>query len=160
MSTEVVAARLAGTVMGAIAKSLLTPKPGAGLVDAPVRPLPKPASPDRLAKVLARRLKDSDAQLPEHERPAAVEAVRSAFAAAGEIDADRLFALELDPARLREELRTSHPGPGPGLSPGPGPGPGPGLGPGEDLYEELLGLWAGRVRRRRRSASSSGTRTT
>ncbi|MFE2637463.1 NACHT domain-containing protein [Streptomyces scopuliridis] len=143
MSTEVVVARLAGTVMGAIAKSLLTPKPGAGLVDTPVRPLPKPASPDRLAKVLARRLRDSHAQLPEHERLAAVEAVRSAFAAAGEIGADRLFALELDPARLREELQTSHPGPGSG--PGLGLSPGLGLGPGEDLYEELLGLCCAHV---------------
>ncbi|MFD7121110.1 NACHT domain-containing protein [Streptomyces sp. NPDC059922] len=131
MSTEVVVARLAGTVMGAIAKSLLTPKPGAGLVAAPVRPLPKPASPDRLAKVLARRLKDAHARLPENERLAAVEAVRSAFAAAGELGPDRLFALELDPARLREELRTAHPGPGPG--------------PGEDLYLELLGLCCAHV---------------
>ncbi|MFJ2672566.1 NACHT domain-containing protein [Streptomyces sp. NPDC087525] len=131
MSTEVVVARLAGTVMGAIAKSLLTPKPGAGLVAAPVRPLPKPASPDRLAKVLARRLKDAHARLPENERLAAVEAVRSAFAAAGEIGPDRLFALELDPARLREELRTAHTSPG--------------LGPGEDLYLELLGLCCAHV---------------
>ncbi|MFD7290419.1 NACHT domain-containing protein [Streptomyces sp. NPDC059863] len=131
MSTEVVVARLAGTVLGAIAKSILIPKPGAGLVDTPVRPLPKPASPDRLAKVLARRLKDSHARLPENERLAAIEAVRSAFAAAGEIGADRLFALELDPGRLREELRASHPGPGPG--------------PGEDLYEELLGLCCAHV---------------
>ncbi|MFD9306605.1 NACHT domain-containing protein [Streptomyces sp. NPDC060048] len=127
MSTEVVVARLAGTVMGAITKSLLTPKPGAGLVAAPVRPLPKPASPDRLAKVLARRLKDAHARLPENERLAAVEAVRSAFAAAGELGPDRLFALELDPARLREELRTAHPGPG------------------EDLYLELLGLCCAHV---------------
>ncbi|MEV7683352.1 NACHT domain-containing protein [Streptomyces sp. NPDC088341] len=124
MSLEVVVARLAGTVMGAVAKSVLLPKPGAGLVASPVRPLPKPASPDRLAKVLAGRLKQSHAyaRLPENERLAAVEAVRSSFAAAGGLTPERLFALDLDPARLAGELRAPHPGPA------------------EDLYEELLGL--------------------
>ncbi|MEV0038735.1 NACHT domain-containing protein [Streptomyces sp. NPDC050804] len=129
MSLEVVVARLAGTVMGAVAKSVLLPKPGAGLVASPVRPLPKPASTDRLAKVLAGRLKQSHAyaRLPENERLAAVEAVRSSFAAAGGLTPERLFALDLDPARLAGELRTPHPGPA------------------EDLYEELLGLCCAHV---------------
>nr|WP_046500789.1 NACHT domain-containing protein [Streptomyces odonnellii] len=113
--------------MGAVAKSVLLPKPGAGLVASPVRPLPKPASPDRLAKVLAGRLKESYPRLPENERLAAFEAVRSAFAAAGELTPDRLFALDLDPARLAAELRTPCPGPA------------------EDLYEELLGLCCAHV---------------
>ncbi|MFE7128741.1 NACHT domain-containing protein [Streptomyces sp. NPDC057617] len=127
MSLEVVVARLAGTVVGAVAKSVLLPKPGAGLVASPVRPLPKPASPDRLAKVLAGRLKDSYTRLPENERLAALEAVRSSFAAAGELTPERLFALDLDPARLAAELRTPHPGPA------------------GDLYEELLGLCCAHV---------------
>ncbi|MGW6745179.1 NACHT domain-containing protein [Streptomyces sp. NPDC055025] len=128
MSLEVVVARLAGTVMGAVAKSVLLPKPGAGLVASPVRPLPRPASPDRLAKVLAGRLKQSHAyaRLPENERLAAVEAVRSSFAADG-LTPERLFALDLDPARLAGELRTPHPGPA------------------GDLYEELLGLCCAHV---------------
>ncbi|MFD7896150.1 NACHT domain-containing protein [Streptomyces sp. NPDC059743] len=129
MSLEVVVSRLAGTVLGAIAKSMLLPKQGAGLVASPVRPLPKPASPDRLAKVLAGRLEQSHAyaRLPENERLAALEAVRSSFAAAGELTPERLFALDLDPARLAAELRTPHPGPA------------------EDLYEELLGLCCAHV---------------
>ncbi|WP_078607299.1 NACHT domain-containing protein [Streptomyces flavidovirens] len=124
---EVALARLAGTVAGAAAKSLLIPRPGAGLVDAPVRPLPRPASPDRLAKVLGRRLAQSYADLPEAERLAAADAVRGAFEAAGEIGADRLFAVNLEPVRLAAELK--------------GPGPAAGLSArGEELYGELLGL--------------------
>ncbi|MFB6871331.1 hypothetical protein [Streptomyces sp. NPDC056323] len=55
---------------------------------------------------------DSYAGLPEHERLAAVEAVRDAFAAAGELTADRLFAVDLDPERPAAEL----PPPAAGLS--------------------------------------------
>ncbi|WP_328512577.1 NACHT N-terminal Helical domain 1-containing protein [Streptomyces sp. NBC_00376] len=62
--------------------------------------------------MLGGRLMDSCAGLPEHERPAAVEAVRDAFAAAGELTADRLFAMDLDPERLAAEL----PPPAAGLS--------------------------------------------
>ncbi|MFJ1930607.1 NACHT domain-containing protein [Streptomyces sp. NPDC088131] len=98
--TEVALVRLATTVLAAVAKSLLAPKPGAGLVPDPVRPLPRPAKPDRLAKVLGGRLEASYAGLPEHERLAAVEAVKDAFAAAGALTADRLFAVNLDPERL------------------------------------------------------------
>ncbi|MFI6683317.1 NACHT domain-containing protein [Streptomyces sp. NPDC050485] len=119
---EVVVVRLASTVVSAVAKSALSPKPGAGLVTGPLRPLPKPASPDRLAKVLGRRLEEAYGALPEHERTAAVDAVRDGFAAAGAIDAERLFALGLAPDRLAAELRRPHPGRG------------------EALYEELLAL--------------------
>ncbi|MFJ8583061.1 NACHT domain-containing protein [Streptomyces sp. NPDC093595] len=131
---ELVVARLAGTVVGAVARSLLPARPrtGAGLVDRPVRPLPLPAKPDRLAKVLSRRLAGSYAALPEHERLAAVDAVRDSFAAAGTLDADRLFRLGLDPARLHEELRSP-----PALA---------GLGErASDLYEELLSLCCAHV---------------
>ncbi|MDH2390392.1 hypothetical protein QCN29_16630 [Streptomyces sp. HNM0663] len=44
-SLEVVIARLAGTVLSTAVKPLLAP-----------RPLPRPASPDRLAKALSARL--------------------------------------------------------------------------------------------------------
>ncbi|WP_180357441.1 NACHT domain-containing NTPase [Streptomyces sp. TLI_146] len=124
---EVALVRLAGTVLSTVAKSLLSPKPGAGLVSAPVRPLPGPASPERLAKVLGRRLTDAYGSLPEHERTAAAEAVADTFAAAGEITPDHLFSLGLEPGRLRARLRRPHPGPG------------------EALYEELLGLCCAHV---------------
>lgn len=123
---EVALVRLAGTVVSTVAKSLLSPRPGAGLVPAPVRPLPKPASPERLAKVLGRRLTDTYGSLPEYERTAAADAVADAFTA-GEITPEHLFALDLDPERLRAELRRPHPGPG------------------EGLYEELLGLCCAHV---------------
>ncbi|WP_228183087.1 NACHT domain-containing protein [Streptomyces anulatus] len=122
--TEVALLRLATTVIGAAAKALLTPGPGAGLVPDPVRPLPRPAKPDRLAKVLAGRMTDAFADLPEHERLAALTSVQDTFAAADEPDAGRLFALELDPERLRAELSS----PAAGLS-----------ARAVDLYEELLG---------------------
>ncbi|WP_416975297.1 NACHT domain-containing protein [Streptomyces sp. 4F14] len=98
---ESVVARLAVTVV----KALLTPRPGAGLVAKPVRPLPKPASPERLARVLGGRIEDAYGGLPEHERLAAVAAVQDTFAGAGELTADRLFAVDLEPARLAAELR-------------------------------------------------------
>ncbi|MFJ6807104.1 NACHT domain-containing protein [Streptomyces anulatus] len=122
--TEVALLRLATTVIGAAAKALLTPRPGAGLVPDPVRPLPRPAKPDRLAKVLAGRMSDSYADLPEHERLAALTSVQDTFAAADEPDAGRLFALELDPERLRAELSA----PAAGLS-----------ARAVDLYEDVLG---------------------
>nr|WP_239081685.1 NACHT domain-containing protein [Streptomyces sp. SID9727] len=121
---EVALLRLATTVIGAVARSLLAPKPGAGLVSDPVRPLPRPAKPDRLAKVLGGRLADAYADVPGHERLAAVDAVRDAFAAGDGVTADRLFAAGLDPARLAAAL----PAPDPGLSERA-----------RSLYGELLG---------------------
>ncbi|MGW2108541.1 NACHT domain-containing protein [Streptomyces sp. NPDC001948] len=109
---EVALVRLATTVIGTVTRSLVTPRPGAGLVPDPVRPLPRPAKPDRLARVLGGRLAQSYAGLPEHERLAAVDAVRDTFVAAGELTADRLFAVDLDPERLAAEL----PPPAAGLS--------------------------------------------
>ncbi|MFJ6611046.1 NACHT domain-containing protein [Streptomyces sp. NPDC091289] len=122
--TEVALLRQATTVAGAAAKVLLTPRPGAGLVPDPVRPLLRPAKPDRLAKVLAGRMSKSYADLPERERLAALTSVQDTFTAAGEPDAGRLFALELDPERLRAELSA----PAAGLSERA-----------VDLYEDLLG---------------------
>ncbi|MFC8899395.1 NACHT domain-containing protein [Streptomyces cinereoruber] len=122
---EIALARLAGTVLGAVARSALAPRKGAGLVPSPVRPLPRPAGPDRLAKVLGGRLAERYGTLPEHERLAAVDGVRDAFASAGTVDADRLFAVDLDPLRLARALRS----PDAGLS-----------GRTLDLYDELLGL--------------------
>ncbi|MEV6081370.1 NACHT domain-containing protein [Streptomyces sp. NPDC052069] len=122
--TEVALIRLATTVLGSVARALLTPRPGAGLVTDPVRPLPRPAKPDRLAKVLGRRLAESYADLPEHERLAALASVQDTFASAGELGAERLFALELDPGRLCAELSA----PAAGLS-----------SRAAELYEELLG---------------------
>ncbi|MFC8729037.1 NACHT domain-containing protein [Streptomyces bacillaris] len=121
--TEVALIRLATTVLGAATKTLLTPRPGAGLVPDPVRPLPRPPKPDRLAKVLAGRLSEAYAELPEHERLAALTSVQDTFAA-GALDTDRLFALELAPERLHAELSA----PAPGLS-----------ARALDLYEDLLG---------------------
>lgn len=121
--TEVALIRLATTVIGAATKALLTPRPGAGLVPDPVRPLPRPAKPDRLAKVLAGRLSEAYADLPGHERLAALTSVQDTFAA-GVLDTDRLFALELNPERLRAELSA----PTAGLSERA-----------RELYEELLG---------------------
>ncbi|MFE2939899.1 NACHT domain-containing protein [Streptomyces sp. NPDC059255] len=130
---EVLLIRLAGTVAGAIAKSLLTPRPGAALVGDPVRPLPRPMgqdAPRRLARVLAGRLSDAYAALPEHERRAAADSVQDTFAAAGALDAELLFSLDLDPARLTTRLRA----PAAGLSERA-------LG----LYDELLGLCCAHV---------------
>nr|WP_202461734.1 NACHT domain-containing protein [Streptomyces sp. SID8374] len=116
--------RLATTVLGSATKTLLTPRPGAGLVPDPVRPLPRPPKPDRLAKVLAGRMSESYGDLPEHERLAAVASVQDTFVAASELEAGRLFAVELDPERLRAELSA----PAPGLS-----------ARACGLYEDLLG---------------------
>ncbi|MFH8760128.1 NACHT domain-containing protein [Streptomyces atroolivaceus] len=121
--TEVALIRLATTVIGTVARSLLAPRPGAALVPDPVRPLPRPAKPDRLVKVLGRRLAERYADLPEHERLAALDSVHDTFAAAGELTAERLFALDLDEDRLHTELAD----PAPGLS-----------GRAAELYDELL----------------------
>lgn len=121
--TEVALLRLATTVIGAVTRALLTPRPGAGLVPDPVRPLPRPAKPDRLARVLAGRMSESYADLPEHERLAALTSVQDTFEASV-ADIDRLFAVKLDPERLRAELSA----PATGLSERAC-----------ELYEELLG---------------------
>ncbi|MFH8290825.1 NACHT domain-containing protein [Streptomyces sp. NPDC018059] len=102
---ETVLVRLAATVLATLAKTVVAPHPGAGLVTARVRPLPKPAGPERLARVLSRRMADAYGRLPEHERLAAVAAVQDGFAAAGTLDAERLFAVDLDPRRLAAEMR-------------------------------------------------------
>ncbi|WP_327250104.1 NACHT domain-containing protein [Streptomyces sp. NBC_01320] len=102
---EAVVVRLASTVVSTVAKSVLAPKPGAGLVANPVRPLPKPAGPEKLARVLGERIASTYTSVPEHERLAAVAAVQDTFAAAGALDAERLFAADLDPGRLADELR-------------------------------------------------------
>ncbi|MFI7496924.1 NACHT domain-containing protein [Streptomyces sp. NPDC049687] len=102
---EVVVVRLASTVVSTVARSLLKPSPGAGLVPDPVRPLPKPAEPEKLARVLGERIAGGYAGLPEHERLAAVAAVQDTFAAAAPLDAKRLFAADLDPGRLADGLR-------------------------------------------------------
>ncbi|WP_019545627.1 NACHT domain-containing protein [Streptomyces sulphureus] len=100
---EVALGKLAGAVGGAVANSLL-PKPGAaGLVDGPVR-RPRAVAPERLVTVLARRLDGAYAGLAQHERLAAVDAVRRAFVAAGPLDADRLFACDLDAEALARTL--------------------------------------------------------
>ncbi|UFQ18142.1 MULTISPECIES: NACHT domain-containing protein [Streptomyces] len=117
---ETALVRLAVTALSTLARSVVTPQPGAGLVTGRVRPLPKPASPERLARVLSGRIKGSYARLPENERLAAVAAVRDAFAAAGTLDAERLFAVDLEPRRLAAEIRRPVP----------------------DLTEEAQGLYA------------------
>ncbi|WP_409238805.1 NACHT domain-containing protein [Streptomyces sp. PA5.6] len=102
---ETVLVRLAATALGTIAKAVVTPRPGAGLVAARVRPLPRPAGPERLARVLAGRIEEKYATVPGHERLAAVAAVQDGFAVAGTLDAERLFAIDLDPRRLATDLR-------------------------------------------------------
>ncbi|MGW6871245.1 NACHT domain-containing protein [Streptomyces xanthophaeus] len=120
---ETVLLRVAGTAAGALLKSLLARAPGAGLAVDPARPAPRWRRPAelgdaevrRLAEVLAARLSEATARLrlPEHERAAAVDAVGDAFAALGTLDAEALFAADLDPDALAAAL----PAPPPGLSP-------------------------------------------
>ncbi|MFF8654556.1 NACHT domain-containing protein [Streptomyces huasconensis] len=117
---ETALVRLAVTALSTLARSVVTPQPGAGLVTGRVRPLPKPASPERLARVLSARIEGGYTRLPENERLAAVAAVRDAFAAAGTLDAERLFAVDLEPRRLAAEIRRPVP----------------------DLAEEAQGLYA------------------
>ncbi|MFI1283932.1 NACHT domain-containing protein [Streptomyces sp. NPDC020858] len=106
---ETVLLRVAGTAAGALVKSLLARAPGAGLTPDPARPVPRWRGPSaelgeaeirRLADTLAARLGDATARLPEHERLAALAAVGDAFAALGPLDADALFAADLDPSAL------------------------------------------------------------
>ncbi|WP_367647120.1 NACHT domain-containing NTPase [Streptomyces sp. NRRL S-31] len=72
----------------------------------PVRPIPKPASAEKLARVLSRRILDRYETLPEHERLAAVTAVQDTFRAAGGLEAGRLLAADLNPERLAVELQS------------------------------------------------------
>ncbi|MFI8498592.1 NACHT domain-containing protein [Streptomyces sp. NPDC085524] len=131
---ETVLLRVAGTAAGAVVKSLLARAPGAGLAADPAGPAPRWRTPPaelgepemrRLSEVLAARLEEATARLPEHERLAAVAAVGDAFAALGPLDAGALFSADLDPAALAAAL----------------PAPPPGLGEGADaLYRRLVGL--------------------
>ncbi|MER6252592.1 NACHT domain-containing protein [Streptomyces sp. NPDC001584] len=119
---ETVLLRVAGTAAGTLVKSLLARAPGAGLAADPARPAPRWRKPPaelgddemrRLTEALAERLGPEAAALPEHERLAALDAVGDAFAALGPLDAESLFAADLDPAALAAAL----PGPPAGLSP-------------------------------------------
>ncbi|MFD9475866.1 NACHT domain-containing protein [Streptomyces nojiriensis] len=119
---ETVLLRVAGTAAGALVKSLLARAPGAGLAADPARPAPRWRKPPaelgdgemrRLTEALAERLGPETAALPEHERLAALDAVGDAFAALGPLDAESLFAADLDPTALAAAL----PGPPAGLSP-------------------------------------------
>ncbi|WKD35312.1 NACHT domain-containing protein [Streptomyces xanthophaeus] len=131
---ETVLLRVAGTAAGTLVKSLLARAPGAGLVADPARPAPRWRKPRaelgdgemrRLTRALAERLGPEAAVLPEHERLAALDAVGDAFAALGPLDAESLFAADLDPAALAAAL----------------PGPPAGLGPAADaLYARLIRL--------------------
>lgn len=117
---ETVLLRVAGTAAGALVKSLVARAPGAGLAADPARPAQRWRRPTdlgeaeirRLTEVLASRLGEATARLPDHERLAAVAAVGDAFAALGTLDAAALFAADLDPATLAAAL----PPPPPGLS--------------------------------------------
>ncbi|MEU1895909.1 NACHT domain-containing protein [Streptomyces pristinaespiralis] len=122
---EVVVLRLAGTLAVTVVKSLIATRPGAGLVTGRrAAPLPRP-DPAPVARKLAGRLSDPYADLPDHEREAAVEAVRDTVQTAGTVTPDRLFALDLDPERLFRTLRD----PAAGLAER-----------GVELYDELLRL--------------------
>ncbi|PWK66288.1 NACHT domain-containing protein [Streptomyces sp. CG 926] len=119
---ETVLLRVAGTAAGTLVKSLLARAPGAGLAPDPARPAPRWRKPPaelgdgemrRLTEALAARLGPECAALPEHERLAALDAVGDAFAALGPLDAEALFATDLDPAALAATV----PPPPAGLSP-------------------------------------------
>ncbi|MFJ8015938.1 NACHT domain-containing protein [Streptomyces sp. NPDC096339] len=105
---ETVLLRVAGTAAGALVRSLLSRAPGAGLAKDPARPAQPWRRPTelghaevrRLADALAARLGPACAELPEHERLAALDAVADAFAALGPLDAEALFAADLDPLAL------------------------------------------------------------
>lgn len=109
---ETAVLRVATTAAGSLLRSRLGQVPGAGLTDDPVRPAQRwrrparLAAPElrRLAEGLADRLGEAAARLPEHERLAALDAVADAFAGLGEVDADALFAADLDPAVLAARL--------------------------------------------------------
>ncbi|MFD7029103.1 NACHT domain-containing protein [Streptomyces sp. NPDC059917] len=125
--------KVAGTAVGALVKSVLAQAPGAGTTTGPARPAPRWRRPTELGEAelahltatLAARLHAPGTRLPEHERLAALDAVRDAFGALGPLDPDAVFALDLDPVRLAAAL----------------PGPPAGLGGGaRALYGELLDL--------------------
>lgn len=119
---ETAVLRTASAAAGSLLRSRLGQVPGAGLTDKPVRPAQRwrrPAqlgTPElrRLAEGLAERLGPAAARLPEHERLAALDAAADAFAALGKVDADALFAADLDPAALAARLPVP---PAAGLSP-------------------------------------------
>ncbi len=131
---ETVLLRVAGTAAGALVRSLLARAPGAGLTPDPARPVQRWRKPPaelgepeirRLAQALAARLDDATARLPEHERLAALAAVGDTFAGLGPLNADSLFAADLDP----DALAMSVPSPPTGLSEGA-----------EALYRQLVRL--------------------
>ncbi|MEU6295719.1 NACHT domain-containing protein [Streptomyces erythrochromogenes] len=116
---ETVLLRVAGTAASALVRSLLSRTPGAGLTADPARPVPRWRRPPaelaepevrRLAGTLAARMTEATARLPEHERLAAVAAVGDAFAALGPLDAQALFAADLDPGTLASQLPPPPPG--------------------------------------------------
>lgn len=101
---EVALVRLATTVLGTVARSLVTPKPGAGLIPDPVRPLPA-----RRSRTGWRRCSAADwrSRTPDSRSTSGWPpwtGVKDTFAAAGALTADRLFALNLNPERLAAEL--------------------------------------------------------
>ncbi|MGW5849471.1 NACHT domain-containing protein [Streptomyces sp. NPDC055254] len=132
---ETVLLRVAGTAAAALLKSLLARAPGAGLARDPAAPAPRWRRPAelgegearRLAASLAPRLGEAADRLPEYERLAAVDAVGDAFAALGPLDADALFALDLDPAAVTAAVLARTPPAG--LAEGA-----------ERAYRELVGL--------------------
>ncbi|MFG2878018.1 NACHT domain-containing protein [Streptomyces sp. NPDC048337] len=106
---ETAVLRVAGTAAGALVKSLLARAPGAGLTADSASPVPRWHKPPaelggpeirRLAQALADRMGPVCADLPDHERQAALDAVVDAFAGLGALDAEALFAADLDPATL------------------------------------------------------------
>ncbi|MFI8100110.1 NACHT domain-containing protein [Streptomyces sp. NPDC086023] len=105
---ETAVLRTASTAAGWLYRSRLGQVPGAGIADRAVRPAARWQRPEklgepelrRLAEGLAARLGPAVARLPEHERLAALDAVADAFAGLGPLDADALFAADLDPASL------------------------------------------------------------
>ncbi|MFJ7155026.1 NACHT domain-containing protein [Streptomyces sp. NPDC101118] len=105
---ETAVLRTASTAAGWLYRSRLGQVPGAGIADRAVRPAARWQRPvelgepelRRLAEGLAARLGPAVARLPEHERLAALDAVADAFAGLGPLDADALFAADLDPAVL------------------------------------------------------------
>ncbi|MFG2298148.1 NACHT domain-containing protein [Streptomyces sp. NPDC048603] len=109
---ETAVLRAAGAAATAFARAKLGRAPGAGLTADPARPAPpwrRPAALGeqelrRLAAALADRLGGAAARLPEHERLAALDAAADAFAGLGPVDADALFAADLDPAALAAGL--------------------------------------------------------
>ncbi|MFJ1564852.1 NACHT N-terminal Helical domain 1-containing protein [Streptomyces erythrochromogenes] len=116
---ETVLLRAAGTAASALVRSALSRAPGAGLTTDPARPVQRWRRPPtelgepevrRLAEALAARMDEATARLPENERLAAVAAVGDAFASLGPLDAEALFAADLDPTTLAAALPPAPPG--------------------------------------------------